>query len=55
MPVTNPPFTRQPVQPPFHLRPLEPEEIEQLRRMQTAQEIAHKLMEGKSDGSKKDS
>jgi hypothetical protein len=33
MPLTNPPFTRDPKKPPIYLRDLEPEEVDQYRRM----------------------
>lgn len=38
MPLTNPPFTRDPKKPPMYLRDLEPEEMEQWHRMRTSYE-----------------
>lgn len=35
---TNPPFTRDPKQPPLHLRPWTPEELAQHRRLIEKQE-----------------
>jgi hypothetical protein len=42
MPLTNPPFTRDPKNPPLHLRDLEPEELEQWQRMRASYEALAK-------------
>jgi hypothetical protein len=39
--VTNPPFTRDPKTPPFHLRETTPEEMDQWRRLVAKQESLH--------------
>lgn len=54
MPLTNPPFTRQPNTPPLHLRDLEPDEMAQWQRMRESYErlSSPKPQEAKTDESK---